>query len=481
MRRTYIVVIALFFCAHSICGQHKELSERLQKHVEILASDSLQGRGLGTGGKLKAAHYIESHFKENGLLPVNGSYTHDFEHMYGLIRANCTNIVGQIQGQHPQLKNEYIVIGAHYDHLGWRDKEAGIKIYNGADDNASGTATIIELSRLLAHKKMDRSIILIAFDAEESGLWGSSAFLKDSVINPAQIKMMFSIDMVGMYKSYEGVDFKGMDLLVGGTNLINKVNKGAVTIKKTGVQGEKYTDTKPFLDRQIPAAHVFTGLKSPYHKPEDTAEKLDYEGMALICELMNNVAEELGNDEVLEANNELKKEPETDPVFSFGYKVGSGIAHVNYKGTEVRSKNSFAFETGIQTQVKLSKLFFLSTDFLYGYNKVKLNDEHVGLHSFTIPVQLKIKTPDQGDGYPRFYASSGMFFNQYFSKKFGGNQIVLVDENVNNDNGVCFGLGFELNKFMLDCNWRIATSKVVDSAELSLLKNSCMFSLGYKF
>ncbi|MDD3667974.1 MAG: M28 family peptidase, partial [Bacteroidales bacterium] len=140
--------------------------ERIKKDVYVLASDSLMGRSAGTIYGNKASQYIYSRFIENGLKPI-----------YQIIREGTTqkNIYCVIEGSDSILKNEFIILGAHYDHLGYRIKGNDTIIYNGADDNASGTSLILELGRKINEnkEKFKRSIVLIAFDSEETGLNGS--------------------------------------------------------------------------------------------------------------------------------------------------------------------------------------------------------------------------------------------------------------------------------------------------------------------
>ncbi|MFP4366524.1 MAG: M20/M25/M40 family metallo-hydrolase, partial [Bacteroidales bacterium] len=201
---------------------NRSLAERLKDHVAVLASDSLEGRGLGTRGKVIAKNYIAGHFHSFGLIPVDGDYFQNFEMRVGLAWVQGSNVIGYLKGADPDLQSEFIVIGAHYDHLGYEDKNGQRIIYPGADDNASGTASLIELARYFSQnrEKMGRSIIFIAFDAEESGLIGSEKFLNMSeAFGKNNIKAMFSLDMVGMYGVHSGLDMKGMGAVDGGVEM----------------------------------------------------------------------------------------------------------------------------------------------------------------------------------------------------------------------------------------------------------------------
>ena len=196
-------------------GQYHTSPESLEKHVHFLASDLLLGRGFGTPQGNIAAEYIAQQFKDAGVQAYQGTYFHHFNSRNGILNIPGINVVGIIPGNHPELKEEYIVLGAHYDHLGWKAHKGDTIVWNGADDNASGTATLIELGRNLAtsQESLGRSVILVAFDGEESGLLGSHQILDDAVLPPHKVKLMFSLDMVGMYEAHGGLDMKGINLL----------------------------------------------------------------------------------------------------------------------------------------------------------------------------------------------------------------------------------------------------------------------------
>ena len=212
MLKNSILYAALIAVAIPLTAQFSTPVENLEKHVYTLASDSLLGRGFGTEQGVKAAEYIADQDRSAGIEPVNGSYFHPFNHRSGILNIAGINVAGIIPGNDPELKEEYIVLGAHYDHLGWKVKGGDTVVYNGADDNASGTATIIEIGRNMAANQgsLGRSIIIVAFDGEESGLIGSTHFVESSMVPPDKIKLMFSLDMVGMYKAHNGLDLVGV-------------------------------------------------------------------------------------------------------------------------------------------------------------------------------------------------------------------------------------------------------------------------------
>ncbi len=180
----------------------------LQNHVQFLASDEQEGRGLGTEGLWKAAHYIADDFEKNGLIPFGDNSTFfqrffvnvNFGH--SKIHVPAANVVGHIPANTEELKNNYIVIGAHYDHLGFGAHgslgEETPEIHNGADDNASGTAGVLELARIWSKTNtLHGNLIFIAFAGEELGLLGSSYFVEHSPYELSKTTAMFNMDMIG--------------------------------------------------------------------------------------------------------------------------------------------------------------------------------------------------------------------------------------------------------------------------------------------
>ena len=164
--------------------------EELVDTQKVLSSDAYNGRG--TGNNEKAQNLIRSRFKQSGLVPFSDNYNQPFtfHNERTLKTGQGTNLIGYVKGKkHP---NQYIIIGAHYDHLGVVD---GI-IYNGADDNASGTSALLTLADYFSKNKPDHSMVFAAFDAEELGLWGSKHFVEHTPVALSQIKMDFNFDMI---------------------------------------------------------------------------------------------------------------------------------------------------------------------------------------------------------------------------------------------------------------------------------------------
>ncbi|RRO25167.1 M20/M25/M40 family metallo-hydrolase [Flavobacteriaceae bacterium 14752] len=167
----------------------------VKSHLEYLSSDDLNGRLTGTKGIDKAAAYIAKYFKSIGIKPYYESYRDTF---YLKKQTVAYNVIGQIEGNDPLLKNEPLIIGAHYDHIGNSKAIEGDSIANGANDNASGTVAVMQLAKALIDTKPKRPILFVLFDAEEQGLLGSKYLaekLKSEDVNPYVI---FNIEMVGV-------------------------------------------------------------------------------------------------------------------------------------------------------------------------------------------------------------------------------------------------------------------------------------------
>jgi hypothetical protein len=204
---------------------------------------------------------------------------------------NSQNVVGIIEGTDEKLKDEFIVIGAHYDHVGFgyygaMNKADTGKIHNGADDNASGTSTLIELAEAFSVNKPKRSLLFIAFSGEENGLLGSRFYVSYQPLIPLdKIIAMFNFDMVGRNEPellWIGGAFYSDDL----RKIIEKANSevGFELLYNVGLLNFA-SDQAPFLKKEIPSAFFFSGLHDDYHTPQDDYDKINYEKLARVAKL----------------------------------------------------------------------------------------------------------------------------------------------------------------------------------------------------
>ena len=214
------------------------------------------------------------------------------------------NVIALLPGSDPKLKDEYIVIGAHYDHLGWGGKGSGSRrpdttaIHNGADDNASGVAAVLEIAERFALSKIapKRSILFMAFGAEEMGLLGSKFFTKNPLVEKSQIKQMFNLDMVGRLSTTKP------SLTVGGTGtgkgledfLMDHATDRDFQISATP-DGYGPSDHAAFYVEDVPVLFFFTGITEEYHTPQDDVETINISGEKAIADYAYDMIADLGS------------------------------------------------------------------------------------------------------------------------------------------------------------------------------------------
>jgi len=203
-----------------------------------------------------------------------------------LKREKTQNVIGILEGNDPLLKDEYIVIGAHFDHLGFGGTGSGsrvpdtVAVHNGADDNASGTAMLIELAGKLASVKKDlkRSIIFVSFSAEEMGLIGSKYFVDHCPVDLKKIKAMFNFDMVGRFdKDKNSISVSGTGTSLESDSIVKKYEQGLSFSVTHSPDGYGPSDHASFYSSNIPVLYFTTGAHTDYHTPLDDADRLDYE------------------------------------------------------------------------------------------------------------------------------------------------------------------------------------------------------------
>lgn len=270
--------------------------EEVSRTLEYLSSDELQGRRTGTEGIQKAAEFIESVFEENDIQPFFETYRDSFEHE-GVVGYN---IVGIKEGNDPELKDEFIIIGAHYDHIGTGKQVGEDSLANGANDNASGTTAVLELAKHFSGKETKRSMLFTLYSAEEMGLVGSAHLaerLRQEQIEPY---VMFNIEMIGVPmedKSYSAY-LTGYEL----SNLAEKFNEYAGgEVVGFLPQAQEYnlfnrSDNTPFYNEfKMPAQTIstfdFTNYEY-YHHVDDEFEFMDTAHMvSLIEEIIPGLSE----------------------------------------------------------------------------------------------------------------------------------------------------------------------------------------------
>jgi aminopeptidase YwaD len=203
-----------------------------------------------------------------------------------LKREKTENVIGILEGNDPLLKDQYIVIGAHYDHLGFGGTGSGsrvpdtVAIHNGADDNASGTAMVIEMAGKLSSvkKELKRSVIFVAFSGEEMGLLGSKYFVDHCPVDLKKIDAMFNFDMVGRFdKDKNNISVSGTGTSMESDSIVKKYETGLPFTVTHSPDGYGPSDHASFYSSNIPVFYFTTGAHTDYHTPLDDADKLDYE------------------------------------------------------------------------------------------------------------------------------------------------------------------------------------------------------------
>ncbi|HXV20767.1 MAG TPA: M20/M25/M40 family metallo-hydrolase, partial [Desulfuromonadales bacterium] len=276
---------------------------RMLSDARYLASAELAGRGFGEPGAERAAEHIAEQFRQSGLEPagdVPGSYFQQWEAKGGDPERSVRlrNVVGVLPGSEPKLAGQSVVVGAHYDHLGrgWpggRREDLG-QVHFGADDNASGVAVLLELARVLAPgPPPERSIVFAAFAGEEAGRLGSRHYVTAMKRFPAAKAIgMLNLDTVGRLG-------KGKLFVLGGASAMEwpHIFRGAGFL--TGVEIEMAvmeiaaSDQASFHEAGVPAVQLFSGPHLDYHRPTDTAEKLDPAGLARVAAVAKEAVEYL--------------------------------------------------------------------------------------------------------------------------------------------------------------------------------------------
>lgn len=330
MKRLALIV---FFISLFGCNQEFKYENKIKVDVTYIADDKLEGRETGSKGEQLAAAYISERFKELGLQPkgTNGFYqSFNFkpktdphsEVAYSLNPEDSTvtgtNVLGYLDNQ----AENTIIIGAHYDHLGYGSDGSlhrGEKeIHNGADDNASGVAIMLDLAARLKQTNTSNNYLFMAFSGEEMGLLGSNYFTKNATMDLSKVNYMINMDMVGRLKEDKTLAVYGVGTSPAWKQNLSTTNPGFKLVENESGVGP--SDHTSFYLQDIPVLHFFTGQHDDYHKPGDDSEKLNYEGMDAISNYIFDVISNLDGSEKLPFTK-TKNESEETPRF----KVGLGV------------------------------------------------------------------------------------------------------------------------------------------------------------
>jgi aminopeptidase YwaD len=333
-RAAFASVAALLFGCHlgpglastSATGSAMSDTARIRSDIDYLASDALEGRGTGTPGNDSAAAYLAREYARLGLTKIDrastcpemragvrecvvgrASYLQYFSARsvaaaHAGLRGELPtqNVVAMQPGADPSLRGEYLVIGAHYDHLGRSsfdamDPDAKDAIRHGADDNASGTAAVLELARRFHAAPARRPIIFVNFSGEELGVLGSEYFVAHAPVALDSIDAMLNFDMVGRLRNdklivYGVATAREMRAILDSANLA----RPPLSISAVG-DGFGPSDHASFYAKQIPVLQFFTDMHEDYHRATDVTSKINVPGEARVIDYAERVAREIAD------------------------------------------------------------------------------------------------------------------------------------------------------------------------------------------
>jgi len=274
-------------------------TEDLKHYVVHLADDKLEGREAGRRGGREAGDYLAARFEELGLAPAG-----DANRFGQSFQPNFRNILARLEGSDPKLKDQYIVVGAHYDHVGLGSKRSsrgtvGL-IHNGADDNATGTAGLMELAQAFTRLAQPprRSILFAAWDAEEKGLLGSKHWVAHPTVPLKNVAFVFNMDMIGRLRDNQLMIYAGRSGY-GLRELVSRQNDRLGLTIDFSWDIKSNADHFSFFDKSIPVLMLHTGVHNDYHTERDDARLINNQGMRQVVRLLFGAMYEIANEETV--------------------------------------------------------------------------------------------------------------------------------------------------------------------------------------
>jgi hypothetical protein len=303
----FCVFLSTAFIGGRLEAQRATEPPRLLDDIKFLSDDRLQGRVTGSPGADSSAAYLARRFSEVGLQPAAGGWFQSFTvgpdapaarpaKAGGLIGKN---VIGILPGRDPVLRNQTVVLGAHYDHLGLGgfgslDPESTGVVHNGADDNASGVAALIQVAARLAVSPPARTVVFIAFSGEELGLLGSAHYVKEPIYPLSGTLAMVNLDMVGRLRN-------GHLIIYGARSakefpaLLDSLNWYAGFDLKAQGDGYGPSDQSSFYAAKRPVLHLFTDLHEDYHRTTDDWQKINLDGLKRVSDFTLGLVTALAN------------------------------------------------------------------------------------------------------------------------------------------------------------------------------------------
>jgi len=310
----------------------KEPGQGIAMDIITLSSDHMEGREIGTEGADKAAEYIEKRFKEIGLNPKGDNNT--YFQVFSRKKSNNPhgddsqgegdiisgkNVVGWIDNKAPFT----VVIGAHYDHLGY-GKEGSLytgpaAIHNGADDNASGVSGVLYLAESIKKAGFTKyNYLFVSFSGEEKGLWGSNYFVKNCPVPANSIHYMINMDMIGRLNAEKKLSVGGVGTSPAFDKIIDQNAPSTLSIKKE-LSGMAPSDHASFYNADVPVLGFFTGQHEDYHKPSDDHPLINYKGAHTVLEYIFTLVRALDSEPKLSFT---KTKDETQNRVAFNVTMG---------------------------------------------------------------------------------------------------------------------------------------------------------------
>jgi hypothetical protein len=299
--RTLLPLLALLHaCRTSTSTPTPARTSGVTDDIAFLADPAREGRGVGSLGSAAASRFIVARYRALGL---EGAFDEDcatpqscrstFFQTFDVDGKPARNVVALLRGADSVLDGQFVLVGAHYDHLGLspmfsNDPKLGVAVRPGADDNASGTAAVLELARRFAARPAERSILFVNFDAEEPGMLGSELFVRYPPTELDSIVLMLNLDMVGRLRR--------RDLLIDGTGAPEVVRAMADSVAKAkGVRSVRWSgsvgrsDHATFAAMHVPTIMLTSGEHTDYHRVSDVAARIDTQGLLRIVDVAEGI------------------------------------------------------------------------------------------------------------------------------------------------------------------------------------------------
>ena len=348
--------------------------KNVEKHISFLASDELKGRGTGTKDEQKAADYIANHFKSLGLEPkgTNG-FEQPFKANIDTVHAvDARNVVAYLDNG----ADRTIIIGAHYDHLGEGFQRGSLdpngkgQVHNGADDNASGVAGVLELARYYAKNgvKEKHNFLFICFSAEELGLLGSKYYANNPTIDLSKANLMLNFDMIGRFETGKAITVGGWGTSPTWGQVVPPVMEREKMLFKIDSAGAGASDHTSFYVKKIPVLFFFTGVHGDYHKPSDDTQLINFEGEAKILNAVTGII-----NDVDKLPNRLEYRETAMPMArNMSFKVTMGLLlDYSFNGPGIKvdgvSKNRPGEKAGIKGGDLILRLDKFNLNTIYDY------------------------------------------------------------------------------------------------------------------